>query len=325
MVDYLAIATADSKTAELLIAKISRLLQTHDWEAPVLSEVDEDGPPIIDDSVELLSKLVGPSEGTTGHRTLEEAAGFSYRQLLGALMYAYVVARPDICYAICFLARFGAAPDSKHYDALYLRHTKNWGIVYWRPKPVLSLPAVPLDSPTVDPDLPAFPEHGPTELVAFVDAAHGTDLLQRKSVTGMVLCLAGGAIVYRSKLQSTIATSSTEAELYAAVSAAKVAKYLRTVLAELGFAQEGPTILHEDNQAVINIVNNSKPTSRARHVEIQFFAIQEWRRLEQVALKYIDTRINTSDAETKALGWTLHSRHSRRMLGHVPPAYAVAS
>jgi len=309
---------------------ISRLLQTHGWEAPVASAPDKDGPPITDAIVKSLSLLDAPAEGTSGHKTIEESAGFSYRQLLGALMYAYVVARPDIGYAICFLARFAGAPNLKHYVALknvakYLRHTKDWGIVYWRSKPVSSLPAVMLTSPPVDTDMPTFPEHAPTELVAFVDAAHGTDLLKRKSVTGMVFCLAGGAIAYRSKLQATIATSSTEAELYAAVSAAKVAKYLRTVLFELGFPPSGPTILHEDNQAVINIVNNSKPTSRARHVEIQFFAIQEWRRRKQVELKYIDTRINTADAETKALGWTLHSRHSRRMLGHVRPAYAMLS
>jgi hypothetical protein len=44
------------------------------------------------------------------------------------------------------------------------------------------------------------------------------------------------------------ATSSTEAEFIAAVSAAKTAKYLRSVLSDLGFPQPGPTILYEDNQ-----------------------------------------------------------------------------
>ena len=38
--------------------------------------------------------------------------------------------------------------------------------------------------------------------------------------------LAGGAVTFKSKLQSTVATSLTKAEFIAAVSAAKVAKYL---------------------------------------------------------------------------------------------------
>jgi len=46
--------------------------------------------------------------------------------------------------------------------------------------------------------------------------------------------LAGGAIAYKSKLQTSTVTSSTEAVLYAAVSAAKIAMYLHSVLNELG-------------------------------------------------------------------------------------------
>jgi hypothetical protein len=132
--------------------------------------------------------------------------------------------------------------------------------------------------------------------------------------------LAGGAIAYKSKLQTT---SSTEAELYAAVSAAKIAKYLRSVLLELGLPQEEPTILHEDNQAVINIVNNSQPTSRTRHVAIQTFAIQEWRARKEIHLAYIPTEINPADDVTKGLGWTLHRRHARRAMGHYRAAYAL--
>ena len=222
------------------------------------------------------------------------------------------------------MARFAAKPHAKHYEALanvakYLGRTKDWGIVYWRQQPVMSLPAVPLESPAVDDSLPSYPTHRALELYGCVDAAHATDLLKRKSVTGLVFSLAGGAIAYKSKLQACVATSSTEAELYAAVSAAKIAKYLRTVLHELGFPQDGPTKIYEDNQAVLNMVNNSKPTPRARHVDVQYFAIQEWRARGDIELKYIPTEINNADAETKALGWVLHSRHVQRSMGHVRP------
>ena len=137
--------------------------------------------------------------------------------------------------------------------------------------------------------------------------------------------LAGGAIAYKSKLQTSVATSSTEAELYAAVTAAKMAMYLRSVLNELGFAQTEPTMLHEDNQAVINIVNHSQPTSRTRHVAVQTFAIQEWRAKKEIKIGYISTETNIADGLTKGLGWTLHSRHVRRAMGHHRPLYTTSS
>jgi hypothetical protein len=60
-------------------------------------------------------------------------------------------------------------------------------------------------------DLPEFLKlSNLLELVDYVDASHATDLHTRRSVTGLLFCLAGGAIAFKSKLQPTIATSSTE-------------------------------------------------------------------------------------------------------------------
>ena len=78
----------------------------------------------------------------------------------------------------------------------------------------------------------------------------------------------------------------------------------------------GPTKLYEDNEAAMARVNENKPTPRARHVDIQHFAIQEWRQRGLVSLHHIPTSINVADAGTKLLGWTLHSRHVRRAMGH---------
>jgi hypothetical protein len=197
--------------------------------------------------------------------------------------------------------------------------------MYWRPKPLLDLPVGP-DVPYNDTkaDLPPFPRLAdPFQLTGYVDAAHATDTVTRRSVTGTVFTLCGGAIAYRSKLQSTVSTSSTEAEFIAAVSAAKTAIYLRSVLNELGFPQIGPTILYEDNQATILMVNASKPTTRSRHIDIQHFAIQSWKDRGDIILQHIPGVINPADALTKALGWVLHQRHVRRAMGHygLPPVF----
>ena len=129
----------------------------------------------------------------------------------------------------------------------YLRRTKHWGIIYWRKSPNESLPRVKLEPLEIDMLLPEFPKHSLLQLIGFVDAAYATDTLTHRSVTGIVFCLTGGAVAYKSKLQATVATSSTEAEFIAAVHAAKLAKYLHTILFEFGVPQEGLTLLYEDN------------------------------------------------------------------------------
>ena len=125
---------------------------------------------------------------------------------------------------------------------------------------------------TPDLTLPDFPQpHSSIEVAGYVDAAHATDLVTRRSITGLVFMFCGGPLAYKSKIQSTVSTSSTEAEFLAAVHAAKIAKYLRSILSELGYPQIGPTTLFEDNAAAILMVHANRPTPRARHIDIQHF------------------------------------------------------
>ena len=200
-----------------------------------------------------------------------------------------------------------------------MRRTKDWGLVYWRERPVESLPHVPLPEIEIDQSLPDFPRHKLGELVGFVDAAHATELRTRRSITGLIFTFAGGAVAFKSKVQPTVSTSSTEAEFIAAVQAAKIAKYFRSILKELGFEQTHPTILYEDNQAAIAMVNENKPTPRSRHIDVQWYALAEWRRKLEVVLRHIPGVINVADQGTKPLSWVLLSRHARRAMGHHDP------
>ena len=306
---------------------IDRMLQTHGWDSPkhkLLRKGSRDSNkpvPLNPALTNELMKLTGPPEKSAEAHDLARRVGFSYRNILGELIYAYVICRLDIGYAVCFLARFSESPHEKHYQALkdvckYLRKTKSWGIMYKRPKPLADLPSVPFEWLDEDLTLPSFPTFERDELIGFLDAAHATDLKTRRSVTGYLLLFAHAAIAWKSRLQTLVATSSTEAEFYAAVTCAKVAKYLRNVLRGLGLLRPGPTRLYCDNEAAIAMINESRPTNRARHVDIQHFAIQEWRDKGDIIMAHIRGIINSSDGLTKALGWILHSRHGRRGMGH---------
>jgi len=130
---------------------------------------------------------------------------------------------------------------------------------------------------------------------------------------------AGAAVAYKAKMQPTVVTSSTEAEFIAAIYTAKAVKHLQSVLNDLGPLPLKPSIIYEDNKAAIDMINDSKPMMRSCHIDVQHFAIQEWRNKGEIEMCHIPRIINPADDETKSLSWTLHSRHSRRTMGHFGP------
>jgi hypothetical protein len=64
-----------------------------------------------------------------------------------------------------------------------------------------------------------------------------------------------------------------------------------------------------DNQASITIINEHKPTTHSRHIDIQHFAIYEWRAAGDIIVHHILGVINPSDQTTKPICRALLSRH----------------
>jgi len=164
---------------------IDKVLLSHGWNEPGPNESSRhDMVPLSPDAVTRLQDLVGPLEGSKEHAELEKKAKFSYRGLLGELLYAFIIVHVGIGNAIQFLSKFSVSPHLDHYMALknvcrYLRKHKAEGLIYWRVKPVDLLPAVPFDILHPDPQLPLFPSYGLTDLVAFADATYATDIKMR--------------------------------------------------------------------------------------------------------------------------------------------------
>ena len=105
--------------------------------------------------------------------------------------------------------------------------------------------------------------------------------------------------------------------------AAKLVKYFRYILADLNLTQDKATRMLIDNYAALCMVNEKKPTPRARHLDIQAYAIQDWKDQGDIVMEHLPGILNSSDDLTKALGWVPHSRHSRRGMGHCGPPDGV--
>ena len=124
-------------------------------------------------------------------------------------MYAMVCTRPEIAHAVGFLSRYMSKLGKEHWTAIkrvfrYLCGTIDYAICcQGRPGPERVIIV-----------------HG------FVDAEWAGDLGHRRSTSGYVFNLFGGAISWMSKRQDVVALSTTEDEYMEATHAIKEAVWL---------------------------------------------------------------------------------------------------
>jgi hypothetical protein len=116
------------------------------------------------------------------------------------------------------------------------------------------------------------------EPVCYVDASYGglLTLGEPRSITGIVITLGGMAIFAKTRIQRTTALSSTESETMAGCEAGKHITYFRKLFTDLRFDLTGPTPTGEGNQGTIMIAHHRRPSGRTRHMDLQYFATQEW-------------------------------------------------
>jgi hypothetical protein len=262
---------------------------------------------------------------------LRQRMGFNYHQIIGEVIFPMMKCRPEIAAAGIKLSQYMENPAEIHYKALlgilqYLSPTIDDGIYYWRRQPRNDLPEAPMpiicsDNYLIDNNTP-ITEHN---LYVYVDSDWGTDTVHQKSISGVVLMFAGGAVGYRCRYQDVIAHSSTEAEFTAACDAGKMILFFRSILADLGIEQQYAMILYEDNNGALLMANAQQPTRRTRHMDIKKFALLEWVEQDLMILQSIKTAENAADAMTKPLGRQLFHRHADTIMGRKVPHYVLRS
>ena len=113
---------------------------------------------------------------------------------VGSLMYAQTCTRPDIAFAVGLLGRYQSNPGIEHWKAAkkvmrYLKGTLDHMLIYRRS------------------------DH--LELIGYSDSDFAGCPDTRKSTTGYIFLLAGGAISWKSSKQSVTAPSTMAVEYIA--------------------------------------------------------------------------------------------------------------
>ena len=115
----------------------------------------------------------------------------------------------------------------------------------------------------------------PVQINLFCDAAHATCLITRRSTTGIIIFLNGMPILWYSKRQNTLETSTFGSEFVALCIAIEMNDALRIKLCMLGIPLDGPTNGFCDNKSVVK--NSSIPESRLskKHNAIAYHKVRE--------------------------------------------------
>ena len=93
----------------------------------------------------------------------------------------------------------------------------------------------------------------------FLDASHAAEKATRRSQTGMLIFVNQAPIIFFSKRQNSVETSTFGSEFAACKQSAELVKALRCKLRMFGIPIEGPASLHCDDEAVCR--NVAIPTS----------------------------------------------------------------
>jgi len=111
-------------------------------------------------------------------------------------------------------------------------------------------------------------------LEAFSDADFAGDSETRKSTSGYIIFFAGGPISWRSRKQSLIAQSTTEAEYVAAAECCKELVYLKSLLEEL-LNDKIEIQLNMDSQSAMMLIINGIINKKSKHIEVKFHYIHD--------------------------------------------------
>ena len=251
---------------------------------------------------------------------------FDYQAAVGSLLYLSLTARPDIAQCVGVLSRFMSCPGVEHVETAkrvirYLFGTKDMGIMYSRE--ITGAPHLYVKTgknrTCSEQDL-----EDSRLMYAYADADLAGDDYTRKSTSGFACVLHGGVICWTSKLQSTVALSTAEAETNAGVEAVKQLMHLRLFLRELGQEQTSPSTVFEDNNAAIALAHNKEQSKRAKHYQMKVHFLNEQLKRGVFSYVRVDTRNQLADCFTKALPRDDFARY-RDMMGVKLPSVQVVS
>jgi hypothetical protein len=216
-----------------------------------------------------------------------------YQSRIGSVMYAMLGTCPDIAYAVGALSQYSVNPGKDHLIAInrvfrYLNYSQNYKLVY--------------NGKTRDNDF-----------TGYSDSDWAGDPRDHRSISGFVFKIAGAAVSWSSKKQSSMALSSMEGEYMALTHVSKEAIWIQQFLGDVLSPPSVPHTILGDNQGALALAANPTFHARTKHIRVRQHFIQECVDNGDVELDYVPTGDQVADVFTKGLALAKHDKFTKGM------------
>lgn len=248
-----------------------------------------------------------------------------YQQQIGVLRWAVELGRIDICAEASIMGGYSAAPREGHLDAVL--HIFAWMKCHSRSKIVLDSDYPEYEEPgkpdwsefyagakeLLPPDMPE-PLGNPVVMTTFVDSDHAGDKVTRRSRTGVLIFLNRAPVVWYSKKQNSIETSSFGSEFTAMKVGVEISEGLRYKLRMMGVPIAGSTQVRADNMSVVKNTSVPESTLKKKSNSIAYHYVRERAASGAIAVSYEPTDSNLADMLTKIQPCIVRKRLISRVL-----------
>ncbi|KAJ9562028.1 hypothetical protein OSB04_007188 [Centaurea solstitialis] len=145
-----------------------------------------------------------------------------------------------------------------------------------------------------------YPLHSSFDLVSYTDSDYGGCQVDRKSTSGSCQFLGGKLVIWSSKKQNCISTSTTKVEYVVAASCCSQALWMQTQLRDYGYSLDKIPILC-DSKSAIAISANHVQHSKTKHIDIRYHFLKHHVEEGNVEMYFVTTKYQLADLITKAL------------------------
>jgi hypothetical protein len=237
-----------------------------------------------------------------------------FQELIGILRWAIELGRIDIAMETSMLSSHLALPRDGHLQAAY--HI--FGYLKAKPRRTLAFDPSHLDidetrfkecdwrdfyrdaKECIPGDAPE-PRGNIVSTHCFVDADHAGNRITRRSQTGILIFCNRAPILWYSKRQNTVETSTFGSEFVAMRIAVELIEGLRYKLRMFGIPIDCPTNVFCDNEAVTKNVTLPESTLKKKHNAIAYHRSREAVAAGTIRVAKEDGKTNLADVLTKPL------------------------
>ena len=238
-----------------------------------------------------------------------------YQGLIGVLRWICELGRLDILQPVSLLSRYLVSARQGHLEQVfhifaYMKSHERSTLVFDDTEPDFlgsefhdcdwskfypgAKEAIPTDMPE--------PRGRPVVTSCFVDADHAGCRVTRRLHTGVLIFVNRAPILWYSKRQNTVESSTFGSEFIALKTAIEMIEGLRYKLRMMGVEIEGSTSVFCDNDSVVKNATNPESTLKKKHNAIAYHRAREAIAAQTVRLAKEDGDTNLADILTKLLG-----------------------